>query len=143
MAELADEVGLVGVAGFGGDAGPGALVVDVLPRRREAYEPGRSLGCLWETHVREMLASPAYQASLARHEALVDRYCRRCPYDGYCNREPLLNGHGRSEPGAHCSIGYPLHRRIEERLLAEGYDAGFLATRVDDLPHAQFVTMPA
>ena len=43
-AELAGQVGLVGVPAFGGDAGPALLVVEVPPHRRQAHEPGRHAG---------------------------------------------------------------------------------------------------
>lgn len=65
--------------------------------------------------------SAAYAASLDRDDERTQRYCGSCPYDGYCNREPLVNGH-RDHPGEHCSLGFPLHRKIEEWLVERGLD---------------------
>jgi radical SAM protein with 4Fe4S-binding SPASM domain len=109
----------------------------------EAYEQHHSLGCLFETPLWEMMRSPAYRASLDRYDALVERYCRGCPYNGYCNRESLLNAHGRRETDERCSIAYPLQSRIEAHLLTRGWDADFLARRLAELPHVEAVTVRA
>ena len=90
----------------------------------DAYQKEKSLGCLFEQGFEQIMQSRAYAQSLDREEALAARLCSGCPYDGYCNHEPLANGH-RDESGERCAIGFSLHQRIES-ILAERNHAEYL-----------------
>ena len=83
----------------------------------DMYERDRSLGCLFERPFSEIMRSPEYEASLARDEAITARICGGCPYDGYCNHQPLITGL-RDQPGPRCAIGFDLHQRVEDALTA-------------------------
>jgi hypothetical protein len=84
------------------------------------------------------MQTPAYEASLRRYETLVERYCRGCPYDGYCNRESMISSH-RHHPGERCAIAYPLHRRIEEHLIGRGFTPEVLEQGPAGLPRLEFL----
>jgi len=104
--------------------GESALLVNtdgLLYLLSDFYDPARSLGSIFTHSLEEIMASPAYAASLDRDDERARRYCGTCPYDGYCNHEPLLNGR-RDEPGEHCSLGFPIHERIEAWLVERGLD---------------------
>lgn len=101
----------------------------------DAYEPGKALGNIFEQPFEEILGSEAYERSLKRDEERAARLCGTCPYDGYCNREPLVNSH-REHPGEHCAVGYPVQRRIEEWLVERGFDRPEALPRV---PQREFV----
>ena len=104
--------------------GESALIVNTdgrLYSMSDFYDPARSLGSLFTQSLAEIMSSPAYAASLDRDEARLRRYCGTCPYDGYCNHQPLINGR-RDEPGDHCSLGFPLHQKIESWLVERGFD---------------------
>ncbi len=106
----------------------------------EAYESGKSLGCIFEQSFEEMMQSQAYLDSLDRQDAAAARMCTGCPYDGYCNHEPLANGH-REEFGERCAIGFPLHQKIEEMLSARGISAEYLSSQTSpDVPNLRFLT---
>ncbi len=81
----------------------------------DMYERDRALGCLFERPFSEIMRSPEYEASLAHDEAVAARICGGCPYDGYCNHQPLFTGL-RDQPGPRCAIGYALHQRVEDSL---------------------------
>jgi sulfatase maturation enzyme AslB (radical SAM superfamily) len=106
---------------------------------REAYERDKSLGCLFEKTFAEITGSQAYAESLDRQDALAARCCGGCPYDGFCNREPLFNG-PREESGERCVIGYPLHQRIERTLAARGFTPEVVRGNLTSLPQAHFIT---
>ena len=106
---------------------------------REAYERDKSLGCLFEQTFEEITKSRAYAESLDRQDALAARCCGGCPYDGFCNREPLFNG-PRAESGERCQIGYPLHQRIERTLAARGFTPEVVRSNLTSLPQAHFIT---
>src|SRR5205823_8493309 len=86
----------------------------------DSYDRDKSLGCLFDKSFREMLGSAEYAASLEREERLFARYCEGCDYDGYCNRQPMFHGH-RDHPGRRCSVVYPLHQRIEQAVIENGF----------------------
>ena len=100
----------------------------------DAYDPDKALGNVFEQPLREIMASPAYRASLRRDAERAARHCGTCPYDGYCSREPLVNSH-RDHPGEHCAIGFPLYQKVERWARERGLDA----MPLEDVPNARFV----
>jgi len=109
----------------------------------DAYQKEKSLGCLFEEEFEQIMQSRAYSESLDREEALAARLCNGCPYDGYCNHEPLANGH-RDESGERCAIGFNLHQRIESILAERGITAEYLRSEASpEVPNLSFITKPA
>jgi radical SAM protein with 4Fe4S-binding SPASM domain len=90
-----------------------------LPRER--YTPGLALGNLFCQSIDEILASPAYAASLERDADLVGRHCRQCRYRGACDGYPVLarSHHWAEGP---CPIASRVCNCIESRLRADGLD---------------------
>jgi uncharacterized protein len=95
----------------------------------DRYVPGRSLGNVFEQSMDEILASPAYRASLDRDAVLFARHCERCRYQGACDGEPVLSvpHHWRDGP---CPIAARVSERIEAHLREEGYDESALRRRL-------------
>lgn len=122
--------------------GESALLVNtdgLLYLLSDFYDPARSLGSLFTQSLAEIMSSPIYAASLDRDDERTRRYCGSCPYDGYCNHQPLLNGR-RDEPGEHCSLGFPLHEKMETWLVEHGFDREGTDSR---LPHYECLTESA
>ena len=105
----------------------------------DAYQKEKSLGCLFEQSFEQIMQSRRYEESLDREETMAARLCKGCPYDGYCNHEPLANGH-RDESGERCAIGFNLHQRIESILAERGITADYLKSETQpDLPNLRFL----
>ena len=109
------------------------------------YEMSKSLGCLFEQPLSELMPAPRYQASLDRVEALAARHCHGCPYDGFCNRAPLaLMSEEQSEAGQRCAIAYPMQQRMQEILARRGVTPQTLQAPVwPTIPHLKYLTAAA
>lgn len=109
----------------------------------ETYDRDKALGNLFEQSFAEILQSQAYEASLQRQEAAMKRHCTGCPYDGYCTREPIINGH-RDHQGERCAIGFALLQKMEAALAERGINEKTMrATELPVLPNPQFVMKKA
>jgi uncharacterized protein len=106
---------------------------------RERYREGSALGNLFRQGIDEILASPAYSASLARDTELADRHCGHCRFSGACDRHPVLvRPHGW--PAGPCPIVSHVCDYIEHCLAGEDVDGPML---LDWLPlHAMASESP-
>jgi uncharacterized protein len=100
----------------------------------DRYEPGRSIGNIFQQSIEDILASDAYAASLARDDWLVERHCRPCKYRGACDSYPLFSLPLPDElaPGP-CPVASRVCEFIEGYLREGGYTETELA---DLLPEA-------
>ncbi|MGZ9074186.1 MAG: radical SAM protein [Burkholderiaceae bacterium] len=88
---------------------------------RERYVTGRSLGNLFRQSIDEILASPAYAASLERDAELLVRHCRQCRYRGGCEGYPVLARPHHWADGP-CPIASRVCNYIEGQLRADDLD---------------------
>jgi sulfatase maturation enzyme AslB (radical SAM superfamily) len=88
---------------------------------RDAYDRAKSLGCLFERPLWDLVEEPAYAASLERTEQETAGLCGGCMYDGQCNHAALIQGHSERS-GDRCGLTYALLQAIE----AEVHDRGII-----------------
>lgn len=85
----------------------------------DRYGPDRSLGNLFDQSVEDIVNSHTYEASLCRHEQLIDQHCGGCTYRGACDNTPLV--HMPYKPFLkRCRVFEELCRFIEDFLQQEG-----------------------
>jgi uncharacterized protein len=110
--------------------GESVLLVETNGDLYQTDERGRQelrLGNVIEQRIGEILASPAYEASLLRSEEKTARFCGRCPHHGFCNGYPVHAEPFTVAPARGCPVTAAVHDHIERHLRAAGYDAGTLA----------------
>jgi uncharacterized protein len=86
---------------------------------RDAYDPAKSLGCLFEQPLSVLIENSAYAASLDRTDRETADVCGGCPYDGQCNHAALI--HGRDDrQGERCGVTFALLQAIEREVRDRG-----------------------
>jgi uncharacterized protein len=85
------------------------------------------LGNLIAESIEQILASPAYEASLWRTEAKTARFCHGCRHYGFCNGYPVHAEPFTAAPAEGCPVTAAVHDHIKAYLLDAGYDAAALA----------------
>lgn len=98
-----------------------------LPRER--YGDGHALGNVFSRSIDEILASPAYRASLDRDADLIERHCRNCRHRRACDGHPVL-ARPHDWPARPCPIVARVCDRIEESLVADGFDASTIRAQL-------------
>ncbi|MBV9948969.1 MAG: radical SAM protein [Myxococcales bacterium] len=110
----------------------------------DVYDPARALGDLNTLTYSELVTSRAYHASLDRDDVTMRTFCEGCAYSGTCNRWPVLASRQGGTFSGRCPSAYPVHRAMEEYLLASGYDAKTLrALLASDLEERGVLTSEA
>jgi uncharacterized protein len=85
------------------------------------------LGNLMTESIEQILASPAYEASLRRTDAKTARFCHGCRHYGFCNGYPVHAEPFSAAPAEGCPVTAAVHDHIRASLLNAGYDASALA----------------
>lgn len=104
----------------------------------EAYDPAKSLGCLFEQPLQALMESRAYAASLLRSEQDTGKLCGGCAYDGQCNHSALIHGHSDSQ-GERCGMTFALLREIEAEVCSRGIIEQARRAGRQGIPNRQFV----
>jgi uncharacterized protein len=103
-------------------SGEWALLVNTdgeLYQRLDAYIPERSLGNVFTEPIESILKSESYEASLRRDDALWERYCKGCEFEGPCTSLDVFESPYADNGERRCVISYPLNRFILHYLTAK------------------------
>ena len=100
-----------------------------LFQTHEAYDERWTLGNVLRQSVDEVLASPAYAASVARDRALVARACTGCRWRKGCSTLPAFDGAMAGRPESRCNYTYALCEFIDEYFTSHS----FSFDRIDSL----------
>jgi uncharacterized protein len=109
--------------------GESVLLVETSGDLFQTDERGRPelcLGNLLRESIDEILAGPAYEASLRRTEDKTARFCSACGHYGFCNGYPVHAEPFVGEPAQRCPVTAAVHDHIERYLTSAGYDSGTL-----------------
>ncbi len=98
----------------------------------DAYDPRRSLGNCFQQSIDEILASPAYEASLERDAEIFARHCDGCEWLGACSRLPVVECQ-RSGAQERCPIAFATCGFIDAYLREQGVSSADLRRRIGEL----------
>jgi radical SAM protein with 4Fe4S-binding SPASM domain len=87
----------------------------------EDYKPEHRLGNLNVQTLDEIFFSEAYERSLLRDEATIERFCRGCEYNQACDAGPLFATDQAGDFEGRCPVAYPMYRFLENWTESMGF----------------------
>ena len=86
----------------------------------------RALGNIFENQIGDIVRSERYRRSFDRNESRTKGVCLSCPFDGACDRYPVLAERHSHDGVSDCAVARPMLERMSGYLNREGFDADAL-----------------